>query len=365
MDKQKQLEILMNWVTDQFKKYDPPRFTDVFDYAYRVQGFTKLTRGAISKALRLHPGYAVNARQSRRPLRSGKHRPVLVNNLGHLHADIGFFSVTREYETPVSFRSGYLVAKDILSRFTYVSILYKNKSTDSIKKAFDDIFAQFRKQNEGLKVVSVSFDKEPAVMSKIMQNYFKEKNVMFHAFENTASKSKFAEGAIRLIRETIVRLKLNPDSTEKRWWHLIQPAVDALNSQPIKINGKFITQENGIYFTPRDVNQANLNFFISQVYKAAPSYYFSQFDIAPSFVKFKFNVNDYVKPKLIVTSSAAIGIKRSEVTLEKEVFVIIKRLGFVSRAFTIEPLYICKSLTTNKTEAFEEDNIALTLPPSP
>jgi hypothetical protein len=72
-----------------------------------------------------------------------------------------------------------------------------------------------------------------------------------------------------------------------------------------------------------------------------------------------------VKPKLIVTSSAAIGIKRSEVTLEKEVFVIIKRLGFVSRAFTIEPLYICKSLTTNKTEAFEEDNIALTLPPSP
>ena len=170
MDKQKQLEILMNWVTDQFKKYDPPRFTDVFDYAYRVQGFTKLTRGAIRKALRLHPGYAVNARQSRRPLRSGKHRPVLVNNLGHLHADIGFFSVTREYETPVSFRSGYLVAKDILSRFTYVSILYKNKSTDSIKKAFDDIFAQFRKQNDGLKVVSVSFDKEPAVMSKIMQN---------------------------------------------------------------------------------------------------------------------------------------------------------------------------------------------------
>jgi hypothetical protein len=363
MEKQQQLDILMNWVTGQFKKYDPPRFSDVFDYAYRVLGFTKLKKATIRKALRLHPGYAVNARQSRRPLRSGKHRPVIVNNLGNLHCDVAFFSVTREYETPVSFRSGYLVAKDILSRFTYVAILNKTKSTESIKKAFNDIFAQFRKQNNGLKVTSVSFDKEPAVMSKVMQNYFKEKNVMFHAFENTASKSKFAEGAIRLIRETMVRLKLNPDNTEKRWWHLLQPTVDVLNSLPIRVNNKYLTQANGIYFTPRDVNQENLNYFISQLHKAAPSYYFSQFDVAPSLVKYKFNVNDFVKPKLIVTSSAVIGIKRSEVTLENQVFVITKRLAFVSRAFTVEPLYICKNIATNKIEAFEQDNIALTNPP--
>jgi hypothetical protein len=363
MEKKQQLDVLMNWVTDQFKKYDPPRFSDVFDYAYRVLGFTTLKKGVIRKALRLHPGYAVNARQSRRPLRSGKHRPVIVNNLGNLHADLAYFSVTREYETPVSFRSGYLVAKDILSRFTYVAILNKTKSTDAIKKAFDEIFAKFRKQNNGLKVTSVSFDKEPAVMSKVMQNYFKERNVMFHAFENSASKSKFAEGAIRLLRETIVRLKLNPDKSEKRWWHLIQIAVDVLNSQPIRVNDKYLTQENGIYFTPRDVNQENLNYFISQLHKAAPSYYFSQFDVAPSLVKFKFNVNDFVKPKLIVTSSAALGLKRSEVTLENKVFVITKKLGFVSRAFTIEPLYICKNILTNKIEAFEEDNIALTNPP--
>jgi hypothetical protein len=209
--------------------------------------------------------------------------------------------------------------------------------------------------------LSVAFDKEPAIMGRLMQNYFKERNVAFHAFENTASKSKMAELTIRLLRETIARLKV--ESVEQRWWHLLPLAVDALNMQPIKINNKFIKQKDGSYFRPIDVNEFNVDYFIKQLQKAAPAYYFSQFSIAPSMVKFKYDIGAYIKPKLISTSSEVIGTKRSEITLENEIFVIVKRMGYVSRSLTVEPLYICKSTLTNKFENFEENIITLSNPP--
>ena len=54
-DETKQLDLLMQWVTDQVKKNDPPRFSDVTDYAYRILGFAKLKVATIRRALRLHP----------------------------------------------------------------------------------------------------------------------------------------------------------------------------------------------------------------------------------------------------------------------------------------------------------------------
>jgi hypothetical protein len=263
MESSKQLDIVMEWVNNQFRKRQPPRFTDVYDYAYRVMGFKTLKQSALRKALRLSPGYAMNARQSRFPKYASKQRPILVNTVGCLQCDLAFYSLTREYETPVSFKSGFLVAKDILSRFTYVAILYKTKSAESLQKAFNEIFQKFRIQNNGKKVLSVAFDKEPAIMGRLMQNYFKERNVAFHAFENTASKSKMAELTIRLLRETIARLKV--ESVEQRWWHLLPLAVDALNMQPIKINNKFIKQKDGSYFRPIDVNVFNVDYFIKQL----------------------------------------------------------------------------------------------------
>lgn len=362
--KQKQLDQVIAWVQNQFEKNDPPRFTDVFDYTYRVLGYVNLKKADLRKTLRLYQGYAINARQSRKAHRSGKNRPIIVNSLGHLHCDLGFFALTREYETPVTFKSGYLVAKDILSRVIYVAILQKSKNADALIKAFSNIFEQFKMQNKGLKVLSVSFDKEPTVMGYKVQQFLKDNNISFYAFANSASKSKFAESSIRLLRETITRLKLNPISTERRWWHLIQPAVKALNNQPIKVNDKYLYQRDGTYFKPLDVNVSNLEYYIKQLQKAAPAYYFSQFDIDPSMVRFKFNVGDFVKPKLIITSSAVLGIKRSEVTLESEIFVITKRLGFISKALTIEALYVCKSTLTGQRENFEEDDIALSNPPT-
>ena len=54
---EEQLKVLIDWVTDQVKKNDPPRMSDVVDYCYRILGFTQLKISVIRNALRLHPAY--------------------------------------------------------------------------------------------------------------------------------------------------------------------------------------------------------------------------------------------------------------------------------------------------------------------
>ena len=358
-----QLSLLMEWVNQQVERNDPPRLSDILDHAYRVMGFTTLKKSAILRSVRLLPSYHMNAPQALKRHRSRKVRPIVVNELGALHGDIGFFPITRDYETPITFRSGFLVCKDILSRFTYVSILKKKRDAISMVNAFQDIFHQFKQQNGGLQVCSVAFDQETSVMSKQVQTFFKENHIAFHAFQNTRSKSKMAEGEIRIIRNMVRRLRAN---TEQRWWHLLKPAVDALNRQPIRINNKYIREgASGEYYTPATVTSDNLEDFISKVQKAAPAYFFNQFMLNPDLINFKYSVGTFVRQKLIASSSAVIGEKRSDISLGETVFVITKRLAYISRALTPEPLYIVENINNRKDEeAFDQDEITETNPPT-
>ena len=356
-----QLEQLMLWVTHQVEGNDPPRFSDVLDHAHRVMHLTALTSSVVRKALRLHPAYQMNAPQSLKHKRWNKVRPIIVHVLGCLHGDIGYFPITADYETPVTYRSGFLVCKDILSRFTYISILKKTRDADSMVKAFQDIFQQFKIQNPGHQVISLAFDKETSVMGKKVQGFLKDNNVSFHAFQNTSSKSKMAEGEIHIIRTTLRRLRSNK---EQRWWHLLKPAVDSLNRQPIRVNNKYIKEANGKYYTPISVNYFNVNHFIEQLQKAVPAYYFNQFMINPDLIHFKFKVGNFVRQKLIASSSAVIGEKRSDIALGNTVFEITKRLAYISKALTPEPLYVVRNIQNFKDiESFDEQEIALTTQP--
>jgi hypothetical protein len=350
----RQLENLMAWVEERLRLGDVPRVSDIVEHARRVLKYENLRESEIKKAVRLSRTYLMNSRQQRKPKRGNRHRRIIVNdNLGFLHCDIGFYSVVREYETPVSFRSGFLVGKDVLSRMLYVSILRGNRKAENMIWAFRDIMKQFEQQNGGEKVRTIGFDKERSVMGHKVQNFFKENHVAFHPFSMSASKSKMAEGAIRLIRTAIRRLQDFPEGREQRWWHLIQPAVDSLNSQKITIGKKRLD------YAPRDVTPGNVENFLKQLQKADPSYYFSQFAIDPRWVTdFKFNVGDVVRPKLIVTSAAVLGIKRSEVTLEETAFVVAKQLAYYSAAGTIEKAYVCENADDDE-ETFDEDDIAL------
>ena len=131
-----QLSVLIEWVNQQVERNDPPRLSDILDHAYRVMGFTALKKSVILRTIRLLPAYHMNAPQALKRKRSRKVRPIVVNELGSLHGDIGFFPITRDYETPITFRSGFLVCKDILSRFTYVSILKKKRDATSMVNTF-------------------------------------------------------------------------------------------------------------------------------------------------------------------------------------------------------------------------------------
>jgi hypothetical protein len=357
-----QLNVLLQWVTEQVKKNDPPRFSDVVDYAYRILGFTKLKQATIRRALRLHPAYQQSAPQQLRKKRWNKFRPIVVKMLGCLHGDIGFFPVTSDYKTPERYRSGFLVCKDVLSRFTYVAILNKTRDATSMVKAFSSIIDQFKIQNPGHSIVSLAFDKERSVVGNTFQNLLKANNISFHAFQNTSSKSKMAEGEIKIIRNQIRKLRYNK---EQRWWHLLQPAVDSLNRQPIRVKNKFLVDPvTGKYFTPAGINGQNVNNFIAVLEKAVPAYYFNQFMVDPQLLNFKFKVGTFVKQKLIASSSAAIGEKRSDIALGATVFVVTRHLAYTSKALTFEKLYIVENVqdSTDK-EAFDEDEIAETTPP--
>jgi len=353
-----ELDKVVEWVKGRFAMNDVPRFDDVVNYAHNVFGFVNLKKNIIVKALRLLDVYADNSRQQRARLRTKKNRPIIINDTGFLHADIGFFSVTSEYATPPTFRAGFLVAKDICSRFTYVHILKGNRQAAEMEKAFEDIFEKFRQQNNGQRVLSVGFDKERSIMSNQMQDFFKSNHVSFHPFELTASKSKLAEGTIRLIREKIARLQVF--SKKIQWWNLIDSAVEILNSEKIMVDNVRLS------FAPKDINSSNLEDFLAERESADPSYHFSQFEICKKFVDFAFKVGDFVRAKLITTSSQVLGTKRSAVTLDKTVFKIVAQIAYVTRRLTVGKAYRCKFVDrpNKRPEVFDQDELALALEPS-
>ena len=184
-----QLE-LSEWLSNQLEYNNVPRLIDVKMYVQ--QEGIDLSKKQVAQVVHLHPQYKMNMPQQRIPGRSKLYRPVVVSELGHWHADIGFFSINSRYETPVSYKAGYLVAKDILSRQVYATPLIKNRTADSIIKAFDKMFEVHSKMHRDIPVRSIAFDRETSVMSKKVQAYFAGRGIAFHAFKMSSSKAKFA-----------------------------------------------------------------------------------------------------------------------------------------------------------------------------
>lgn len=359
--RERQLEVLMAWVSERLSSMaDVPRVDDVVHYAYTVLGYRDLRRSDIAQRLRLHPAYQMTSSQTRGRSRWKRYRPITVNTLGMLHGDLGFFSVKREYETPKTFRAGFLVLKDVLSRYVYAVILKKSKSAEAMVDAFQTVLDRHKTffGPDGHRIKSISFDQETSVMSKKVQDFLREQNIAFHAFKFSASKSKMAEGTIKQIRTIMARLL--QQHPEKRWWRLLDKVVDILNHQPLRINGKRLT------WRPRDVNRQTLRQFRRDVLKADPSLFFSQFSVSPRLVRFKFPVGSWVRPKLLITSSAVIGIKRSEISLEPDLFVITEQLAYVNAKLGLGRAYRCLHRMTQEEEIFDEDDLALSsLPPLP
>ena len=353
-----ELDDLMGWARAQVAVGKVPRLSDVVEYAHRVKGYTGLSSKAISARLRLEPSYLMSSNQQRARSRGSKNRLIHTLSLGHLHCDLGFYSTSKYYVTPVTFKSGFLVAKDVLSRYLYAVPLRKNKSAEALLSAFKTLLQQHEDYfgKDGHKIKSVSFDQERAVLSNTVQSFFESQNITFHKFKFSASKAKVAEGAIRIVRNTMAKLVAEKDS--KHWWKNLPIVVDDLNSKEIVVDGKRLG------FSPKEVNGGTLKAFLRALHKNARKYYWAQFNVNPQLVKFKFPLEALVRPKLIVTSSAVIGEKRSEVTLERDAFVVRSREARVSGGYHIIKSYKCEQLDNpGHFEVFEESDLALTVAP--
>ena len=347
----KHLVQLMDWVSGRLELKDVPRLQDVYEYAQSNK--YGLSKKQIAKALRMHEVYRINMPQQRMRSRSQHYRPILTNYLGQMHADLGYFSVTRDYETPKSFRHGFLVVKDILSRFMYVVILRHGKSAEAMVRAFEDVLRQHAFVHPDYPISSISFDRETSVLSNKVQSFFSHHGIAFHAFQMTSSKAKVAESSIKQIRTVMARL-LRDSYPQGRWWNLLQSCANILNARPIVIDGK------NTGFSPRDINSGNVEQFLARVVKAAPAFHFGQFEVSPTLVEFKFDVGTKVRAKLIVTSSDLIGKKRSQMNVTDEVYVIEKRIPFITRKMTLGKMYTCRDVETNKMETFDETDLVQT-----
>jgi len=353
------LDQVMAWVTQHLEaRTNVPRFADVLHHAYADLGYEHLKRADIIRRLRLHPAYLMNSPQTRGRSRWKRYRPILANSLGMLHGDIGYFSVKRQYETPVTFRAGFLVLKDVLSRFTYAVILRKNKSAESMVRAFQDILEQHRQTfgPKGHRIISIAFDQERSVLSHQVQQFFRDNHIAFHPFKYTVSKSKFAEGAIRLVRTEMARiLRAHPN---KRWWHLMDQVVAILNEKPIYIQHQRLQRTEKEPWRPRDVTKETVLDFCFDLYNADAAKYFAQFNLAPQLIQFKYPVGTVVRPKLLVTSSAVVGEKRSEINLETDSFVVTQHVPYVNARKEAARAYRCKNQRTDQEEIFDEKDLA-------
>lgn len=362
------MDRVLNWVEQRLHLGDVPRISDIIHYAHHTMGLVHLSKKEISKAVRLHPVYEINSTQQRERKRSRKYRPIIVNDSGHLHADIAYISKSRDYEIPASFRAGFLVARDVLTRYTFIIFLKKDRKADSMIRAFKELIERHRQlmrrnENEFHGIRSISFDKETSVMSTKVQKFLEASGIRFFSFKLSSSKSKVAEGAIKIIRTTVARLRRNDrdaksgyDNSQSYWKSLYSRCEDTMNSRPIIVSGKQLK------VTPEELYPENekIRMFVRKLQRAVPVFYFSQFDISPSLVSFQFPVGSRVRAKLIVTSSKVLGNKTSEVSVTDEVFEVKDHRAYVTRAYTVGKFYTCESLRDGQKVFFDESDIVAT-----
>lgn len=354
--------VLQDIVDEDLRFGRVPRAADIERAAFVRLG-RRVSRLEVRRFLEQHPVFMFNLRQQRAPRRSGRDRVIVTETLGYLHADLAFFQRSPHYETPVSYRhGGVLVARDILSRYVYVVPLIRDRSAKSLLRALELLLARHRLAGHTHPVRGVAFDREPSVMSALVQNFFRANHIKFTAFKMSASKAKVAENAIRELREVMAVLERKYQrqrlARPRRWWQLLDEAAWALNEREIRVENR------GTGFRPNDVGEETLGKFLAKVYEASPGKYFGQFDVDPRHVTFAFPVGAFVRAKDIVVSSAVIGNKRSETNLTRQVYVVERQLAIVSRRLSVEKQYLCRDLESDETQVYAEADLVLTDPSS-
>lgn len=354
--KQDLKEALLQWVLSQLEQGEAPRLADALAWVKQSAahpGEVTLSRREVATVMRRVAVYQQTMHQQRAVKRYRKWRPVITSALGSLHGDIAYFPMSNAYFTPPKFRAGCLVFVDVLSRFVYLIPLFFSKDAKHMSDAFERLLEKHSKSHSH-PIRSISFDQERTVLGRKIQALLKDNHIGFVSFSKTSSKAKLSENTIHRLRALLAKLNAQYDP-DKPWWSLLDTAERILNHQPVTIDGKILDPA----LCPVHINESNVESFLQLVYKEAPSYLFSQFNIDPSQVHFKFQVGDLVRAKLLVTSSKVIGEKRSAQRLGPDLYRITDRRPVVYRNLSIGQVYVCENIETGEVEHFDEQDLVV------
>lgn len=340
---------VQEWIKMQLQKRVVPRFIDVWQYSAQFVR-PKLTKKQVSEVMRLNKHYQQMMPQQRIAKRARKYRPIITNSLGYMHGDIGFFPLSEHYATPPRYRAGFLVLVDTLSRYTYLEPLLNNRKAPAIIKALDKIIERHTERAQ-YHIRGLSFDLERSVMSNKVQQYLAQQDITFTAFKLSNSKAKFAENAIKLVRQKVDVLEKH-DNYAKPWWVRLPDVEAMLNNRVLQINGSQVP------FTPASIGPSNVDAFVEAIQERSTPHYFGQFRIDPSLVQFKFQIGDFVKAKTIVTSSSVLGDKRSTHQLTEETFLIVFLSPYVNAEGNLGIAYLCKDIESETVHEFNEQDLA-------
>lgn len=348
--KENEFNKFLSWFDEKLQNGETPRVLDAFYYAKKQKW--SLSKPEVSRLMRQNPRYENTLHQQRAVHRYRKWRPISVEELGHWHGDLGYFPIVSTYATPKKYRAGFLVMTDVLSRKVWLTPLHFKKDAKQLQKAIERLLDRHQESGADYSIKSISFDKEAAIMGKQIQKFLREKGIQFVFFEHSASKSKFAENAIGRIRSKEAILN-KPFKFTIPWWIHLKRIEGHLNDQPVAIDGIILHPD----ITPNNVTNKNKSQFLDLIYNIAPAYKFAQFELNPELCKFKFEIGTFVKAKLIITSSAVLGIKRSATRLTPDTFQIIKRQCLPFRNLEVGIVYLCKNLRTRRSEKFDENDL--------
>ena len=204
------------------EKYRDINFAGAFSGARTFQIFLKtelnedVSLKRIYQLLKEQPFYII----SQKPIRKFPRRKYSVASFGSLmQADIAFMFEKNGFKY-------FVVLIDVFSRHLYVEIL-KDKSAESVKKAFQMFFATFASP-----ITKIETDEGGEFTG--LKAFFKREKILFSIKAGT-HKASFSEHAIYLIKKRLYMMMRSEVSTD--WPKFLPLVVDALNKKPIEILG--------------------------------------------------------------------------------------------------------------------------------
>ena len=343
---------LKTWITQQLSAFSTPRVSDIVLQGKRLGLKAKQVRALLQATVPEYRETTSKIYQSQK-----KSRIYNTRELGYLACDIAFFGKIKPELSRLSqtYLAGCLVSRDILSRHVIaVPLGPRGRSAESIRDAFLRLFEKHEKTRD-CRIRGILFDGEKGVSSLIVKAMLQSRRISLHIFTYSKVKSAHAEGLVKQLRASFQRIRLT--GSERQWHQTVDFVVDAMNAQKLIINDKRMS------FSANEITKKTVGKFLSELERLNPVYLFSHFSIDTDMLDFRYEVGSHVALKQKAISSAALE-KRSEIAVDSEEWVIVKRVAYFSMRMKIVLSYVIESLQDKKQIVAPEDSLVQIEPSS-